>query len=222
MRRCHPCPCLPPSNFSRERIDIKLHFIACLPRCASAPALLLGSPLMSEQCKLPVAQSAKFSHSGWCSLSLSLCCSEAPALLAHGEEGARGVDALGCAAKWLERGCLLPFLSFSPSQRSSGMTGIPAPGELAWAPIYENQVPGERGAGPAWPTGCPVAASPPAAPLVPCWTPLAWGDPFGGPRCSPRVWIPSSLLPPPPGERLRKGSHGAAALLETGPSSCCG
>lgn len=222
MRKCPPCSCLPPFNFSRERTDTKPRFIACLPRCLSAPALLLRSPFISEQCKLSIAQRAKLSHSGWCGLGSGSCRSEAPALLAPGEEGARGVDALGCAAQWLERGCLLPFLSFSPSQHSSGMTGIPAPGELAWAPIYENQVPGEQGAGPAWPTGRPAAASPQAAPLRPCWTPRVWSDPFAGPRCSPRVWIPSFLLPPPPGERLGKGSHGAAALLQTGPSSCCG
>lgn len=43
---------------------------------------------------------------------------------------------------WSVAGCLLPFLSFSPSQLSSGMTGIPARTELARTPIYENQVPG--------------------------------------------------------------------------------
>lgn len=58
-------------------------------------------------------------------------------------------------------GCLLPFLSFSPSQRGSGMTGIPAPGELAWAPIYENQVPGLQGTG----TGpSPHTLTPPRSP----------------------------------------------------------
>lgn len=43
---------------------------------------------------------------------------------------------------WSVAGCLLPFLSFSPSQLGSGMTGIPARRELARTPIYENQVPG--------------------------------------------------------------------------------
>lgn len=43
---------------------------------------------------------------------------------------------------WSMAGCLLPFLSFSPSQLGSGMTGIPARRELARTPIYENQVPG--------------------------------------------------------------------------------
>lgn len=61
-------------------------------------------------------------------------------------------------------GCLLPFLSFSPSQRGSGMTGIPAPGELAWAPIYENQVPGLGGTG----TGpSPHTLPPPRLPQPP-------------------------------------------------------
>lgn len=43
---------------------------------------------------------------------------------------------------WSVARCLLPFLSFSPSQLGSGMTGIPARRELARTPIYENQVPG--------------------------------------------------------------------------------
>jgi len=39
---------------------------------------------------------------------------------------------------WSVAGCLLPFLSFGPSQLGSGMTGIPAWSELARTPIYEN------------------------------------------------------------------------------------
>lgn len=127
---------------------------------------------------------------------------------------------------WSVAGCLLPFLSFGPSLLCSGMTGIPAWRELAQPPIYENQVPGHGVQGEQdlrWtvrhPCGCLRVGSRLACQALS--QSEGWIYNFKGLKCSLRVDFFSSLpLLPLPGELLRKEFNGAAALLETGKSSC--